>query len=109
MPERDVLVGGLGVGADDAGESADLLAGDGVALVRHRRGAFLLLGEEFLSLADFGALQVTNLGGDLVERRGDDRQRGDVVRMAVALDDLGGDGARVRGRAARRCALRARA
>ena len=66
VPEGDVLEGDLGVGADDAGEAADLLAGDGVALVRHGGGAFLFFGEELLDLADLGALEVTNLGGNFV-------------------------------------------
>ncbi len=68
VPEGDVLEGGLGVGADDAGEAGDLFAGDGVALVRHRAGALLLFGEELFGFADLGALEVADLGGDLVER-----------------------------------------
>ena len=56
----------LRVGADHARQSTDLLAGDRVALVRHRRRALLLLAEKFFGLADFGALQVADFGGDLV-------------------------------------------
>ena len=92
VPEGDVLEGGLGVGADDACEAGDLLAGDGVALVRHGGGAFLFFGEELLDLADLGALEMANLGGDLVERRAEDGERRDVGRVAVALNDLRGDG-----------------
>ena len=49
------------------GEAADLLAGDGVALVGHGAGAFLPDGKELFGLADLGALEVTDLGGDLIE------------------------------------------
>ena len=52
--------------ADYAGEAADLLAGYGIALVGHGGGSFLLFAEEFLGLADFGALQVADLGGDFI-------------------------------------------
>ena len=92
VPEGDVLEGDLGVGADDAGEAGDLLAGDGVALVRHGGGALLLFGEELFGLADLGALEVADFGGDLVERAAEDGEGGDVGGVAVALDDLRGDG-----------------
>ena len=92
MPEGDVFEGGLGVGADDAGEAGDLLAGDGIALVRHGGGALLLFGEELFGFADLGALEVADLGGDLVERGGEDGEGGDVGGVAVALEDLRGDG-----------------
>ena len=82
----------LGVAAQHAREAADLLAGDGVLLVRHGRGALLLFAEVLLRLAHLGALQVADLDGDLVERAADNRQRGDVGGVAVALDDLRGDG-----------------
>ena len=75
----------------DAGEAGDLLAGDGVALVGHGAGALLFFGEELFGFADLGALEVADLGGDLVERAGEDGEGGDVGGVAVALDDLGGD------------------
>ena len=68
MPESDVFQRDLRVRAHDAGQAADVFAGDGVALVRHGAGALLLFAEELFSLADFGTLQVANLGTDLVER-----------------------------------------
>ena len=70
VPEGYVFEGGLGVGADDAGETGDLFAGDGVALVRHRAGAFLFFREELFGFADLGALEVADFGGDFVERAG---------------------------------------
>ena len=91
VPEGYVFEGGLGVGADDAGEAGDLLGGDGVALVGHGGGALLLLGEELLGLADLGALEVADFGGDFVERGAEDGEGGDVGGVAVALHDLGGD------------------
>src|SRR5271170_7897809 len=90
MPEGDVFKGGLRVAAEDAGETADLLAGDGVLLVGHGRGALLLFAEVLLGLADFGALQVANFDGELVECAGDEGECRDIRRVAVALDDLRG-------------------
>ena len=52
----------------------------GIALVRHGRRALLLLAEKLLGLAHFGALQVANFGGDLVQRAGDHGQRRQIVR-----------------------------
>src|SRR6185437_1301975 len=92
VPEGYVFKCRLRVAAEDAREAADLLAGDGVLLVRHGRGALLLIAEVLLGLADLGALEVADFDGDLVEGAADDRERGDVGRVAVALDDLGGDG-----------------
>ena len=56
--------------------------------MRHGRRALLLLAEVLFGFAHLGALQVANLGRDVVERRGDDRQRANVERVPVALDDL---------------------
>ena len=67
VPEGDVFESSLGVAADYAGEAADLLAGYGIALVRHGGGPFLFFAEELFRFADFGALQVADLGGDLVQ------------------------------------------
>ena len=64
----------------------------GLRLWGMARGALLLFGEELLGLADLGALEVADLGGDLVERGAEDGEGGDVGGVAVALDDLGGDG-----------------
>ena len=100
---------GLRVGADDAGQAADLLAGHGIALVRHGGGALLLFAEELFGFADFGALQVADFGGDLVERGGDDRERGEIVGVAVALDHLRARLPRLSVPGARRSFLRVRA
>jgi hypothetical protein len=63
----------------------------GIALVRHRRRALLLLAEKLLGLAHLGLLQMADLGGDLVERARDHRQHAEVVGVAVALDHLRAD------------------
>ena len=90
VPEGDILESRLGVGADDACEAGDLLGDDGVTLVGHGGGALLLLGEELLGFADLRALEVANLGGNLVEGGAEDGEGGDVGGVAVALNDLGG-------------------
>jgi hypothetical protein len=55
-------------------------------------GIALLAGrEEFLGLADLGALQVANLGGQALDAGGDDAQRGEIGGVAVARDHLGRD------------------
>ena len=89
VPEGDVLEGGLGVRADDAGEAGDLLTGDGIALVRHGARTFLLLREELFGFADFGALEVADFGGYFVERGGEDGKRSNVGCVAISLNDLG--------------------
>ena len=48
----------------------------------------MLLAEIFFSLSDLGTLQVANFGRDLIERRSDHGERREIVRMAVALNDL---------------------
>src|SRR5580698_2578683 len=94
VPERDVLIGSLRVCTHDAGEAADLLSRNGIAFVRHGGRALLLFGEELFGFAHFGTLKMANLNGNLVERCCDDSERRDVVRVAVALDDLRGHGRR---------------
>src|SRR5581483_8216102 len=81
MPERNVLKSRLGVAAQHARESADLLRGNGILLVRHGRGALLLFAEVLLRLADLGALQMAHLDGDLVERAADEGQRSEERRV----------------------------
>ena len=63
--------------------------------MRHRRRTLLALRERLLGLLHFGALQMTNLDGELFQGAGDDRQGGKVIGMTVALDDLIGNRAPV--------------
>src|ERR1700758_2978982 len=91
MPERNVFESSLRVRSDHAGQAADLLERYWIALVRHGGGSLLLFAEEFFGFANFGTLQVADFGRDLVERGGDHGQRGEIVGVAIALDDLRGD------------------
>ena len=75
----------------DAGEAAEPFAGDRVALVRHGGTAFLAGGEKLLDFEHFGALQMAELRRPAVDARGDQGQRRVKFRVAVALDDLGGE------------------
>ncbi len=52
----------------------------------------MLFAEVLLRLANLGALQVADFDGDFVEGAADDGEGGDVGGVAVALDDLRGDG-----------------
>src|SRR5581483_8994485 len=50
------------------------------------------IAEELFGFSYFSSLKVANLGGELVERAGDDRERRQVVGVAVALNHLRRDG-----------------
>ena len=80
--------------AHQPGEARDLLAAHRVALVRHRRGALLPRAEGLLDLAHLGLLQRADLGRELLEARRDERERRHHLGVAVALEDLRGDGRR---------------
>ena len=51
----------------------------------------MLFAEELLGLAYLGALKMASFGGDFVEGGGDDRQRRQIVRVTVTLDNLRGN------------------
>ena len=100
MPEGDVLQGGCRVAAEEAGEAADALALLWVALVGHGGGACLSLPERLFRLKHLGALEVADLGGELLEAGGDEGQRRYVLGVAVTVNDLRGDGLRQKAEAA---------
>ena len=77
-----------GIAADDAREAAELFAGDRVALVRHRRAAFLPCGKIFLHLQHLRPLQMPELRRPAIDARRDDREHRLKFRVPVALDDL---------------------
>ena len=74
VPQRDILQSGLQVGAHHAGEPADRLGGDRVALVGHRRRALLPRLEPLAHLGHLGALEVAELDGDELARRASRRE-----------------------------------
>ena len=75
VPQRDVFVRGQHVAAHHAGEAADLLAGHGIAFVRHGRTAALLAAKMLFRFAHFGALQMANFQRNFFKQRGNQRQR----------------------------------
>ena len=88
MPERNIFKTGLRIGTHHPRQTADLLAGHGIALVRHGRRSFLFFAEILFSFADFRPLKMTDFGRDLVEGAGDYCEGGQIVGVPVALDDL---------------------
>ena len=90
VPEGDVFHRRDCIPADHTGEAAETFAGDRVALVRHRRTAFLPLGEILLHLEHLGALEVAELGGPAVDRTRCQCEHSHELGMPVALHDLRG-------------------
>ena len=80
---------GLRVAAQQPREPGDPLAGDRVALVRHRARPLLALPERLLDLAHLGALEVADLEREPLERRARERDRVQQLGVAVARHDLG--------------------
>src|ERR1044071_2692153 len=91
VPERDVLERNQRVAANNAGETAQPLARDRVALVRHGRAAFLAFAEIFFDLENFSALKMTKLGRPAINARGDDGERAEEFGVSIALDNLSGE------------------
>src|SRR5581483_114840 len=92
MPQRDVFQSDDAVGAHYARHATDALGKNWIALMRHRARSLLPTFEFLLSFANFCALPVTNLQSELIERRGDDRQRAKKFGVVVTLNDLRRDG-----------------
>ena len=88
VPQRDIFERGERIRAHHAREAANLLARHGIALVRHGRAAALLAAKRLLHFANFGALQMADLERHALKRRRDNRERGKILRVAVALDHL---------------------
>src|SRR5690349_21595446 len=88
VPPRHVLEADERVRADDAREPTDALRYHGVALVLHRRRALLSRSERLLHFGHLGTSEMTDLEREAVERRRDDGERAQELRVPVALDDL---------------------
>ena len=72
--------------ADEPGKAAYALGELRVALVWHGGGACLALLEGLLNLRDLGALEASNLRGELLQGRCGDGQGGDELGMPVAAE-----------------------
>ena len=91
VPQRDIFQGRDDGAAYHAGEARQVLGQHRIALVRHGGAALLPLGEELLGFPHLGALQVADLGGEVLDGGGDDGQRREERGMAIARDHLRGD------------------
>src|SRR6266404_2295732 len=94
MPERDVLKSHDAVRAHDPSHPANALGEDRVTLMRHGARSLLAFFEFLLRFAHFGPLPVTNLQSELVQRRSDNGQGAEVLRVVVALNNLRRNGSR---------------
>lgn len=90
VPQGNVVKGDLSVGLHDARQAADLLHGDGVALVRHGGAALLPLAERFLGLERIGLLQIADLGRDALAGGRCSGKHAGKVGVVIAADDLRG-------------------
>ena len=88
--------------AHHAGEAGEIFGQHRIALVRHRRRALLAFGEELLGFQHLGALQMTDLGRQPLDRRGDDGERSEDRPRAGRAGLPGSRSARPSGRASPR-------
>src|SRR5256886_13301648 len=89
MPERDVLQRHNSIAANYTGQAAQPLTGNGIALVWHRRTAFLPFAKKFFNFQHFSPLEMTEFGRPTIDAGGDHGQRGHKFRVSVTLHDLG--------------------
>ena len=94
VPECDILKSGHRVRPNEPGQTRNLLAPDGVPLVRHRRRPLLPSPERFLDFANLRLLESSNLKCELFERGRQNRERRQEIRVPIPLDDLRGHGCR---------------
>ena len=90
VPQGLIFQRSQGVGAQQARKTAHVLGRNGVLFVRHGRRTLLALGKTFFNFKHFGALQVAQFHAQAFHTASQHGQRGKEVRVAVALDDLGG-------------------
>src|SRR5438067_8702507 len=88
VPERHVLQRNNCVPANDARQTAQTLARDWIALVRHGRAAFLAFAKKFFDLQNFSALEMTKFCRPTIDTGGDDSERRHEFGMTITLHDL---------------------
>src|SRR5438034_5625887 len=89
VPERDVLQRHNSIAANDTGQAAQPLTGNGIALVGHRRTAFLPFSKKFFNFQHFSPLEMTEFGRPTIDAGSDHGERGHKFRVSVTLHDLG--------------------
>src|SRR5438445_12446409 len=89
MPERDVLQRHNSIAANYTGQAAQPLTGNGIALVWHRRTAFLPFAKKFFNFQHFSPLEMTEFVRPTIAAGSDHGQRGHKFRVTVTLHDLG--------------------
>ena len=88
VPQRHILECWRDIAAHHPRKTGQVFAQHRIALVRHGRAALLAGREIFLRLKHFGALEVSDLGREPLDGRGDDPQRREEEGMAIARDHL---------------------
>src|SRR6266478_8701759 len=89
MPKRDVLQRHKSIAANDTSQAAQPLTGNGIALVRHCRTAFLTFAKKFLHFQHFSPLEMPEFGRPTVDTGSDHGERSNKFRVPVTLHDLG--------------------
>src|SRR4029077_16558051 len=92
VPERDVLQRHKSIATNDTGQAAQPLTGNGIALVRHRRTAFLTFAKKFFHFEHFSPLEMTEFGRPTIDAGSDHGERSNKFRVSVTLHDLGRKG-----------------
>src|SRR5690349_17645968 len=88
VPQSDVFQASLRIPANQPGQAAEILRGNRIALMGHRRGSLLTLRKRFFNLKHFRSLQMADLGGDPLDAGGYDGQVAHEFRMAVPRNHL---------------------
>src|SRR5207245_9225706 len=74
---------------DHTGQAAQPPPGIAIALVWHRRTAFLPFAKKFFNFPHFSPLEMTEFGRPTIDAGGEHGQRGHKFRVSVTLHDLG--------------------
>jgi len=88
VPERHILHGRDDAHAHQTRKAGEIFGQHRVALVRHRRGAFLAGREILLGFENLRPLKMAYFGCKALDRRGDDAERSEESGVPVARNDL---------------------